>query len=601
MRTTELADRRRLPRSGGTLPLMADVARRSAGWLAVQVAAEAAGVVAALLLPAVLGGAIDAVLAGRSGAAGPAGPLVALGLTLAAGAAAAVLAVVAGAAAAARGTAWLQHRVVRHVLAAGVGRRRFADGDLTSRLVGNTVEAGGAAQVVLGTGTSLVMSVGGVVGLARIDGRLTVAFLAALPVVAGLSRVLLRRLSDLYVDYDSTVARVAARLTDALAGARTIRAAGTADREVARVLAPLPELDRAGRAQWALQRRASWQVGLLSPLVRITVLATAGFELAGGRISAGEFVAAGSYAALAGGLLDQVAAALGLAQVLAGTRRLADVLTLPVPPAGRQRPAAGGALTFAGVTCGRPDRPALHGLDLRVPAGAAVAVVGRSGSGKSTLAQLAGRLIDPAAGSVLLGGRPLPEFAPAELRRRVAYAFERPELLGSTVAECIGYGRPDAGLAEIRAAARLAAVDGFVSRLPDGYHTRLDRLPLSGGERQRLGLARAFLQGSDLLILDDATSSLDTATEARVSAALAAHAAGRTRLIVAHRVTTAARADLVAWLDAGRLRGFGPHRELWADPDYRALFGPASMAAGPVGAAEPAAAAGLAAPLAGAG
>jgi ATP-binding cassette subfamily B protein len=324
-----------------------------------------------------------------------------------------------------------------------------------------------------------------------------------------------------------------------------------------------------------VQRRASWQVCLLAPLVRIAVLATAGFELAGGRISAGEFVAAGSYAILAAGLLDQVTAALGLAQVLAGARRLADVLALPVPAAGTRRPPAGGALTFAAVTA----EPGLRGLDLRVPAGAAVAVVGRSGAGKSTLARLAGRLADPDAGRVLLGGRPLPDLDPAELRRRVAYAFERPELLGRTVADCIGYGRPDAGPAEIRAAARLAEIDGFVRRLPDGYRTRLDRLPLSGGERQRLGLARAFLQGSDLLILDDATSSLDTATEARVGAALAGHAAGRTRLIIAHRVTTAARADLVAWLDAGRLRGFGPHRELWLDPDYRALFSPAPAAA----------------------
>jgi ATP-binding cassette subfamily B protein len=272
---------------------------------------------------------------------------------------------------------------------------------------------------------------------------------------------------------------------------------------------------------------------------------------------------------------------------------------------------------FVGVTARHLDRPLLHGVDLRIPAGAAVAVVGRSGSGKSTLALLAGRLIDPDSGTVLLGGRPLPEIDATELRSRVAYAFECPELLGTTVADCIGYGRPDAGPDAIRRAARLASVDRFIGRLPDGYQTRLDRLPLSGGERQRLGLARAFLQGASLLILDDATSSVDTATEAQISTALTEQAGGRTRLIVAHRVTTAARADLVAWLDAGRLRGFAPHRQLWADPGYRALFAadpadpaavpPTAGVAGPAGqpsdprAMSPAAVADLAAPLTGAG
>jgi ATP-binding cassette subfamily B protein len=116
-------------------------------------------------------------------------------------------------------------------------------------------------------------------------------------------------------------------------------------------------------------------------------------------------------------------------------------------------------------------------------------------------------------------------------------------------------------------------VDGYVERLPDGYRTRLVDAPMSGGEAQRLGLARA-LQAERLLILDDATSSVDTVTEHRIAHAVAAHTDGRTRLIVTHRAATAAAADLVAWLDGGRLRALGRHRELWADPDYRAVFAP---------------------------
>jgi ATP-binding cassette, subfamily B, bacterial len=159
------------------------------------------------------------------------------------------------------------------------------------------------------------------------------------------------------------------------------------------------------------------------------------------------------------------------------------------------------------------------------------------------------------------------------LRRQIGYAFERPELLGETISDHLGFGRPELGLPALREAARLARADEFVSRLPDGYGTRLEETPLSGGERQRLGLARALAQGLRLLILDDATSSLDVATEALVSAALADRANGRTRLVVAHRAGTAARADLVAWLDGGRVRALAPHRALWSDPQYRALFG----------------------------
>ncbi|MEV4185532.1 ATP-binding cassette domain-containing protein, partial [Streptosporangium canum] len=124
----------------------------------------------------------------------------------------------------------------------------------------------------------------------------------------------------------------------------------------------------------------------------------------------------------------------------------------------------------------------------------------------------------------------------------------------------------------VRAAARAACADTFVRRLPLGYDTPLEEAPMSGGERQRIGLARAFAHGERLLILDDATSSLDTVTERQVSGALAGELRGRTRLIVAHRVATAAAADRVIWLDGGRVRAYDSHRVLWDDPGYRAVF-----------------------------
>jgi ATP-binding cassette subfamily B protein len=136
----------------------------------------------------------------------------------------------------------------------------------------------------------------------------------------------------------------------------------------------------------------------------------------------------------------------------------------------------------------------------------------------------------------------------------------------------IAYARPEALEAEVAAAAALAQADRFIRLLPAGYDTPLAKAPMSGGELQRLGLARAILVGARVVVLDDATSSLDTATEVKVAQALQRVLVGRTSLVVAHRAATAARADLVAWLDAGRIRALAPHQVLWSDSDYRALF-----------------------------
>ncbi|WP_031054702.1 ATP-binding cassette domain-containing protein, partial [Streptomyces sp. NRRL WC-3774] len=196
----------------------------------------------------------------------------------------------------------------------------------------------------------------------------------------------------------------------------------------------------------------------------------------------------------------------------------------------------------------RGPRAVLDGVDLVVPGGTTLAVVGRSGAGKSLLAALAGRLAEPDAGEVLLDGVPLRELTHDALRRSIGYAFERPALLGGTVEEEIGLALPSRSPAQVREAARTAHADDFVRRLPEGYDTLVADAPRSGGESQRLGLARAFAHGGRLLILDDALSSLDTVTEARIAEALVSGGARGTRLLVAHRAATAARADAVAWL-----------------------------------------------------
>jgi ATP-binding cassette, subfamily B, bacterial len=211
----------------------------------------------------------------------------------------------------------------------------------------------------------------------------------------------------------------------------------------------------------------------------------------------------------------------------------------------------------------------LDGVDLALPGGAAIAVIGRSGAGKSVLAALAARLRDPDDGQVLLDGIPLTELSHEALRGAVCCAFERPVLVGATVADAIG---PELGLDLVRAAARSTHAHEFVSRLPQGYHTPLTEAPMSGGEAQRLGLARAW-QAERLLVLDDATSSLDMVTEMQISHTLTGNHGRPTRLIVTHRVTTAARADLVVWLEGGQVRAVGPHNQLWDELAYREVFG----------------------------
>jgi ATP-binding cassette subfamily B protein len=249
-----------------------------------------------------------------------------------------------------------------------------------------------------------------------------------------------------------------------------------------------------------------------------------------------------------------------LARARAGAARVGEVLSAPAVQYGEETlPSGSGSLEFRGVSVGS----LLTDVSFTVPGGGVAAVVGRSGAGKSVLAQVATRLRDPDSGAVLLAGVPLTSLSHNELRAAVGCAFERPCLVGATVRDAIAPGGEEA--------ARATHTHEFVSRLPYGYETPLTEAPMSGGELQRLGLVRTW-PASRLLVLDDATSSVDMVTEMRISAAMA-DAVGRTRLVVTHRLSTAARADVVVWLEAGQVRAVGTHEELWCDREYREVFG----------------------------
>jgi ATP-binding cassette subfamily B protein/subfamily B ATP-binding cassette protein MsbA len=203
-------------------------------------------------------------------------------------------------------------------------------------------------------------------------------------------------------------------------------------------------------------------------------------------------------------------------------------------------------------------------LSFTVAPGQRVALVGPTGAGKSTLISLIPRFFDPEQGRVLLDGRDLRELKLLDLRQQIALVLQEPFLFPLSIAENIAYGRPDASLAQIEAAAKAANAHDFISRLPQGYQTVIGErgATLSGGERQRLAIARALLKDAPILILDEPTSALDAQTEAGLMEALDRLMKGRTTFIIAHRLATVRSADSILVLDHGQIVEHGPHQQL---------------------------------------
>jgi ATP-binding cassette subfamily B protein len=295
-----------------------------------------------------------------------------------------------------------------------------------------------------------------------------------------------------------------------------------------------------------------------------------------GRTTAGELsqtalyitVVAGSVAVLAevwGDLLRASGATERLMELLGSSSAIAD------PPQPQALAASGGAVAveFDAVRFAYPSRPAhlvLDELSLSIEPGQSVAVVGPSGAGKTTLFQLLQRFYDIQAGAVRVGGVDVRAVRLADLRANIAVVPQEPVIFSGTVLDNIRYGRADASEADALAVARASFVDEFVRRLPDGYGTFVGErgLRLSGGQRQRIAIARAMLKNAPLLLLDEATSALDAESERAVQAALGAAMAGRTTIVIAHRLATVQAADRIFVLDHGRIVDAGTHAQLIA-------------------------------------
>jgi ATP-binding cassette subfamily B protein len=449
-------------------------------------------------------------------------------------------------------------------------------GDVLARLTADIA----LLQALIGTAVSqglrnLVIGLGALAMVLVTSPKLAAIVLLIVPVVVVPLVLFGRREKRLSRTAQERVADVAAAVEEAISGIRTVQAftqepevqAGFEQRQEAAVM--------------AAQRRIASRATLLFAVVAlgfgtiIFALWVGGRDVVAGRMSGGELAAFVLYAVMlanAGAQLSEVwgevQRAAGAAERLFEVLRVAPAIRIPAAPRPLPEPVLG-RIVFAGVRFSYPTRPgqwALDGLDLVVEPGETIALVGPSGAGKSTVLHLLLRFYDPQEGHITLDGIDLRDLAPAALRARLGLVPQDPVIFSEDAAANIRLGRPGASEAEVRAAARAAAADGFIAALPAGYATHLGAkgVTLSGGQRQRLAIARAVLRDPAVLLLDEATSALDAESEQAVQQALAGLSRGRTTLVVAHRLATIRRADRILVLDHGRVVASGDHAALLA-------------------------------------
>ncbi len=319
-----------------------------------------------------------------------------------------------------------------------------------------------------------------------------------------------------------------------------------------------------------LQAFYSPMLGFLPSLGLAVVLLVGGRAVIDGGLSLGDFTAFYTYLIMLTVPMRLLGMSLGMAQrAVASGNRLFEILDreprIETPPGAAELPDGPGRVELRGISLAyNGGAPALEDVELAIEPGRTIALVGPTGSGKTSLVGLLARLYDPSRGEALVDGADLRSVDLRSLRSQVAFVADDSFLFSASVAENIAYARPDADLDQIRLAARRAQAEGFIERLPDGYDTLIGErgFTLSGGQRQRVAIARALLADPRILILDDATSSVDARTEAAIKAGLREAMVERTTFIVAHRMSTISLADEIVVMDGGRVVDRGVHAEL---------------------------------------
>ena len=470
----------------------------------------------------------------------------------------------------------LRERVYRHLQRLSPAfYARVRAGDVMARLDGDVAEVQRfAVDSALALLNGVLVLCGALALMLSLSWKLSLIAFALLPLQVLLLRVLRPRIEVLTREQRAQAGGISAFLYDRLSAMKLVQSAGAEAREAQGLAALQADYFTGLRRLQMFNLAATTAPSLLTLLGTVLVFLAGGAMVIEGALTLGTLVAFTAYLARATGPVHTL---LGLWVALARARvsleRVGEIMAeapaVRAPAAPQRLPrAARGEIVLEAVGFRYPEREegVLAEASARLPGGAKFAIAGASGAGKTTLIDLLQRHFDPSAGRITLDGIDLRQLDPGELRRRVAVVAQDSLLIPGSIADNIRYARPEAGEEAVAEAARRAGAADFIAALPQGYGTEVGTrgLKLSGGQRQRIALARALLQDPLVLILDEATSGVDSAMERHIAAAIDRLFAGRTRIVIGHRSTLVRDADVVFELSGGRLRLGGPGARLAA-------------------------------------
>jgi ABC-type multidrug transport system fused ATPase/permease subunit len=466
----------------------------------------------------------------------------------------------------------LRERMYRHLQTLELG---FFDGQQTGQLMSRATVDLQSIRFFLGYGLIFLTQNALTILLASavmIAIKPWLALLALLPVpFVVVTAMRFNRLSrPALQEVQQRIAELTAEAEESVSGIRIVKAFAREEHMLARFRHSVTRVFDQNVYSTRLRAFYSPMLGFIPSLGLAVVLYIGGREVIAGQFSLGDFTAFYTYLVMLVGPMRILGIALGMAQrAIASGNRMFEILDreprVTSPPDAPPLPAGPGRVEFEDVTL-RYDGagPSLSEIDLEVEPGSTVALVGPTGSGKTSLVALIARLYDPTEGTVRVDGADLRTVDVRSLRRSIAFVADDSFLFSASVADNIAYAKPDATPAEIELAARRAQAHEFITALPDGYATVIGErgMTLSGGQRQRVAIARALIAEPRLLILDDATSSVDAQTEEAIKEGLREAMRGRTTFVVAHRLSTISLADEIVVIDAGRIVDRGTHEEL---------------------------------------
>jgi ABC-type multidrug transport system fused ATPase/permease subunit len=467
----------------------------------------------------------------------------------------------------------LRERMYSHLQALELG---FFDREQTGQLMSRATVDLQSVRFFLGYGLvwilqSAITILFTAVAMVVIDPALALLALSPVPVVVWVARRYGMRSRPSLQEVQQRIAELTAEVEEDIGGVRVVKAFAREDRQYARFERAVARVFDESMVATRIRAFYNPFIGFLPQLGLALLLVVGGREVVQGDLGLGEFTAFYAYLLALLAPMRSLGVSLSFAQrATASGARIFELLDRPprivAPAHPRPLPPGNGHVELRDVTFayeGSPV-PALRDVDLDVAGGTTLALVGATGTGKTTLISLLSRLYDVQEGQVLIDGADVRELDPRELRPAIALVNDDPFLFSASVHENIAYARPDASREEVVDAARRAQAHDFIEALPEGYDTGVGErgLTLSGGQRQRIAVARALVADPRVLVLDDATSSVDASTEQRIKEALREAMAGRTTFVIAHRLSTIALADEIAVLEDGRIAARGTHEEL---------------------------------------